>query len=47
MIRLELAYPGSTFFKGDSLRYLQVISAHGLIMVFLLQQKIIVAQPVP
>ena len=34
MIRLELAYPGSTFFKGDSLRYLQVISAHGLIMVF-------------
>lgn len=22
MIRLELAYPGSTFFKGDSLKYL-------------------------
>ena len=36
MIRLELAYPGSPFFKGDSLRYLQVITAHGLIMVFLL-----------
>ena len=34
MIRLELAYPGSPFFKGDSLRYLQVITAHGLIMVF-------------
>lgn len=34
MIRLELAYPGSTFFKGDSLKYLQVITAHGLIMVF-------------
>lgn len=34
MIRLELAYPGSTFFKGDSLRYIQVITAHGLIMVF-------------
>ncbi len=34
MIRLELAYPGSTFFKGDSLRYLQVITSHGLIMVF-------------
>jgi len=34
MVRLELAYPGSTFFKGDSLRYLQVITAHGLIMVF-------------
>jgi len=34
MIRLELSYPGSTFFKGDSLKYLQVITAHGLIMVF-------------
>jgi heme/copper-type cytochrome/quinol oxidase subunit 1 len=34
MIRLELAYPGSHFFKGDSLRYLQVITAHGLVMVF-------------
>jgi heme/copper-type cytochrome/quinol oxidase subunit 1 len=34
MIRLELAYPGSPYFKGDSLRYLQVITAHGLIMVF-------------
>lgn len=34
MIRLELAYPGSTFFKGDSLKYLQVVTAHGLIMVF-------------
>lgn len=34
MIRLELSHPGSPFFKGDSLRYLQVITAHGLIMVF-------------
>ena len=34
MVRLELAHPGSPFFKGDSLRYLQVITAHGLIMVF-------------
>jgi len=34
MVRLELAYPGSPFFKGDSLKYLQVITAHGLIMVF-------------
>merc|ERR1711862_771473 len=25
---------GSHFFKGDSLRYLQVITAHGLTMVF-------------
>ena len=34
MIRLELAYSGSHFFKGDSIKYLQVITAHGLIMVF-------------
>lgn len=34
MVRLELAHPGSPFFKGDSLRYLQVITGHGLIMVF-------------
>lgn len=34
MIRLELAQPGSQFFKGDSLRYLQVITAHGLVMIF-------------
>lgn len=34
MVRLELAHPGSPFFKGDSLRYLQVVTAHGLIMVF-------------
>ena len=34
LIRTELSYPGSHFFKGDSLRYLQVITAHGLTMVF-------------
>jgi len=33
-MRMELAMPGSLFFRGDSLRYLQVITAHGLIMVF-------------
>lgn len=33
-IRMEMAYPGSPFFNGDSLRYLQVITAHALIMVF-------------
>lgn len=33
-IRLELSYPGSHFFKGDSIRYIQVISAHGLVMIF-------------
>jgi hypothetical protein len=41
MIRLELAYPGSHFFKGDSTRYLQVITAHGLIMVFFVVVPII------
>lgn len=34
LIRLELSYPGSHFFKGDSIKYLQVITSHGLIMIF-------------
>ena len=34
MIRLELSVPGSFFFKFDSIRYLQVITAHGLTMIF-------------
>ena len=33
-IRLEMAYPGSPYFNGDSLKYLQVITAHALIMIF-------------
>ncbi len=33
-IRMELAFPGSPFFNGDSLKYLQVITAHALIMIF-------------
>ena len=33
-IRLEMAYPGSPMFNGDSLKYLQVITAHALIMIF-------------
>ena len=33
-IRLEMAYPGSPLFNGDSLKYLQVITAHALIMIF-------------
>jgi len=40
-MRLELAYPGSPFFKGDALRYLQVIASHGLIMVFFVVVPII------
>lgn len=34
MIRFELSTPGSHFFKGDSIRYLQVITLHALIMIF-------------
>ena len=34
MIRIELAMPGSFLFKHDSIRYLQVITAHGLTMIF-------------
>jgi cytochrome c oxidase subunit 1 len=34
MIRIELSTPGSYFFKYDSIRYLQVITAHGLTMIF-------------
>ena len=34
IIRYELSTPGSKFFKGDSIRYLQVITTHGLIMIF-------------
>lgn len=41
MIRLEMATPGSPFFKGDSLKYLQVMTAHGLIMVFFVVVPII------
>ena len=41
MIRMELAHSGSPFFKGDSLKYLQVVTAHGLIMVFFVVVPII------
>lgn len=34
MIRFELSSPGSHFFKGDSIRYLQVITLHALVMIF-------------
>ena len=33
-IRIELSILGSLYFKGDSIKYLQVITSHGLIMVF-------------
>lgn len=41
IIRFELACPGSHFFKGDSTKYLQVITSHGLIMVFFVVVPII------
>ena len=34
MIRIELAAPGSYYFYGDSIRYLQIITIHALIMIF-------------
>jgi hypothetical protein len=33
-IRLEFAYPGVGVFAGDSLQYLSIATAHGVIMVF-------------
>lgn len=34
LIRLEFAYPGVGVFVGDSLQYLSLASAHGVVMVF-------------
>jgi heme/copper-type cytochrome/quinol oxidase subunit 1 len=34
VIRLEFAYPGVGVLAGDSLQYLSVATAHGVIMVF-------------
>jgi len=34
IVRLELAYPGVGVFAGDSLQYLSMVTAHGVIMVF-------------
>lgn len=34
VIRLEFAYPGVGVFAGDSLQYLSIATAHGVIMVF-------------
>ena len=34
VIRLEFAYPGVGIFAGDSLQYLSMVTAHGVIMVF-------------
>jgi cytochrome c oxidase subunit 1 len=29
-----MAYPGSSILAGDSLQYLTIVSAHGVVMVF-------------
>lgn len=34
LIRLEFTYPGVGIFAGDSLQYLSLVTAHGVIMVF-------------
>ena len=34
IIRIELSFPGSPFLAGDSLRYLQIITSHALVMIF-------------
>ena len=34
VIRLEFAYPGVGVLAGDSLQYLSIATAHGVIMVF-------------
>ena len=34
IIRLEFAYPGVGVLAGDSLQYLSIVTAHGVIMVF-------------
>ena len=41
IIRMELAHPGSPFLKGNSLLYLQVITSHGIIMIFFVVVPII------
>lgn len=34
IIRMELSYPGVGVFAGDSLQYLSIVTAHGVVMVF-------------
>ena len=41
VIRLELAYPGVGIFAGDSLQYLSIVSAHGVIMIFFMIMPLI------
>ena len=41
VVRLELSYPGVGIFAGDSLQYLTLVSAHGVIMVFFMITPVI------
>lgn len=41
VIRLEFAYPGVGIFAGDSIQYLSVATAHGVIMVFFMIMPLI------
>ena len=34
VIRMEFAYPGVGILAGDSIQYLSIATAHGVIMVF-------------
>lgn len=34
VIRFEMAYPGVGILAGDSMQYLSIVTAHGVIMVF-------------
>lgn len=41
VVRLELSYPGVGIFAGDSLQYLTLVAAHGVIMVFFMVTPVI------
>jgi heme/copper-type cytochrome/quinol oxidase subunit 1 len=41
LIRLEFAYPGVGIFAGDSIQYLSLATAHGVIMVFFMIMPLI------
>ena len=41
VIRLEFAYPGVGILAGDSLQYLSIATAHGVIMVFFMIMPVV------
>jgi cytochrome c oxidase subunit 1 len=42
LIRLELAFPGNTFFSGNHQLYNVVVIAHALLMIFLTVMPVII-----